>query len=261
MSKSLLLLLMTMKATFALNFSVSTQNLWHYTTNYDERLDSLSKNIDFEKADIMSFQEAWTSFSGKSLYSEYVSDPSLSINFLKTNNTIVIKEGLSIASKFEHVGERFAFKLPHSKRFFGKRMMQVSTLKIPQGPEVYIINVHFSPFGDKKNERIDQLNFVIDKIQNTFNDRPVIITGDFNQDEDQDFFSPLKAIGFRSSATKAEVGCTFCETNIYTDEPFNSKLDYIFYQSDIFKVESVRKIFVENPISDHYGMRAELSLL
>jgi endonuclease/exonuclease/phosphatase family metal-dependent hydrolase len=261
MSKALFILLFSMQASLAVSFSVSTQNLWHYTDEYDLRLDSLNKNLENEKADIMTFQEAWKSFSGKSLYQHYVQDQDLSIHFYKTNNTIVMKEGLSIASKYKHIGKKLAYKLPYSKRFFGKRIMLVSTLKITRDLEVYVINVHFSPFGDRKHERVKQLEFVLDKIQNRFNDKPVFLTGDFNQDEDREFFKPLVDLGFSASAPKRIYGCTFCEENPYTDAPFNSKLDYIFYQKKFFKLENVRRTFVEEPIADHYGIKAEFTSL
>jgi endonuclease/exonuclease/phosphatase family metal-dependent hydrolase len=244
---------------FAESFSVSTQNLWHYTDSYDQRSDSIHRNLETEKADIMTFQEAWKSLSGKSLYKKIVSDQNLDIHYYKTNNTILIREGLAIASTFKQVGKKVGYKLPFSKKFFGKRVMIVSKVRINKELEVYVMNVHFSPFGDRKHERVAQLNFVIDKIKNNYNDLPIILTGDFNQDEDDEFFKPLYDLGFSASSKKEDIGCTFCDDNQFTDAPFNSKLDYIFYQKKFFKVINVRKTFLEDPISDHYGIRVEFS--
>lgn len=252
-------MLLTTSLSFGESFSVSTQNLWHYTSGYKERLQSLQDNLEYEKADIMGFQEAWKSFSGKSLFKHYVDDTNLDVFYYKTNNTVIIREGLAIATNLKMVGKRLGYKLPYSKKLFGKRVMLVSTIKLSENLDIYVINVHFSPFGDRKHERVAQLEFVINKIKNKFYDKPVIILGDFNQEEDFEFFKPLMNLGFSPSATKKEIGCTFCEVNEYTDAPFNSKLDYIFYQKEFFKVDEVRKTFVENPISDHYGIRVEFS--
>lgn len=250
---------MIMPLCFAKSFTVSTQNLWHYTDGYDLRSDSISRNLETEKADIMAFQEAWKSFSGKSLYKQIIANQNLDIHYYKTNNTVLIKEGLAIASSFKQVGKKIGYKLPFSKKFFGKRVMIISKVKIDKELEVYIINVHFSPFGDRKHERIAQLEFVIDKIKSKYNDSPVILTGDFNQDEDHEFFKPLYDLGFSASSSKDDIGCTFCEDNQYTDAPYNSKLDYIFYQKKFLKLQNVRKTFFDDPISDHYGIKAEFS--
>ena len=261
MSKLLLIVLINISTSFATNFSISTQNLWHYTTSYEQRLDSLLQNIDKEKADIMTFQEAWKSIGGKSLFNIFIENEELNVHYYKTNNTIIIREGLAIASTFDQVGKKLAYILPHSKKLFGKRVMIVSQVKLADEKEIYVINVHFSPFADKKHERVDQLNFVIDKIKHNFSDKAVLLTGDFNQDQDDEFFQPLYELGFKASARKEQIGCTFCSENPLTDAPYNSKLDYIFYQEKYLKLENVRKTFTENPISDHFGVRAEFSYL
>ncbi|WP_127716611.1 endonuclease/exonuclease/phosphatase family protein [Halobacteriovorax sp. HLS] len=259
MSKILLIVLANITACFATNFTISTQNLWHYTKSYESRLDSLIQNIDTEKAEIMTFQEAWKSIGGKSLFNVFIENEELNVHYYKTNNTIIMREGLAIASTYEQVGKKLAYTLPHSKKIFGKRIMIVSKIRLSNEKEIYVINVHFSPFEDRKHERVDQLNFVIDKIRNHFSDRPVLLTGDFNQDQDDEFYRPLYDLGFRESARKDQIGCTFCSENPLTDAPFNSKLDYIFYQEEFLKLENVRKTFTENPISDHFGLRAEFS--
>ena len=255
----LLAIFLIMPLCFSKSFTVSTQNLWHYTDSYDQRADSIERNLESEKADIMTFQEAWKSISGKSLYRKIVADQKLDIHYYKTNSTILIREGLAIASTFKQIGKKVGYKLPFSKKFFGKRVMIVSKVKLDHDLEVYIINVHFSPFGDRKHERVAQLDFVIQKIKNTYNDSPVILTGDFNQDEDSDFFKPLVELGFSASSKKETIDCTFCADNQFTDAPFNSKLDYIFYQKKFFKLLSIRKTFLEDPISDHFGLKAEFT--
>jgi len=208
----------------------------------------------------MTFQEAWKNFKGKSLFRAILKNENYDVHYVKTNNTGIMREGLAIVSNFKQADKKYSYKLPYSK-FFGKRVMLVSEVIINQNEKIYVINVHLSPFGDRKHERVEQLNFIIKKIQNRFSDKPVVLTGDFNQEEDKEFFAPLKEIGFSYSAPKEIYGCTFCNDNPYSDGNWNSKLDYIFYQKRFLKLINVRKTFVGNPISDHYGIRSEFTLL
>ncbi|OUR96214.1 hypothetical protein A9Q84_07600 [Halobacteriovorax marinus] len=260
MSKLALLFLLISPLCFSKSFSVSTQNLWHYTRDYDQRLFELESFIEFEKADIMTFQEAWKHYRGKSLFKAFLRNEDYNVHYVRSNNTGIMKEGLAIVSTFQQSGKKHSFKLPFSK-FFGKRLMLVSEIAISAEKSIYVINVHLSPFGDRKHERIEQLKFIIEKIKNRFSDKPIILTGDFNQDQEKDFFSPLLKIGFSYSARKEKVGCTFCDDNPYTDGDWNSKLDYIFYQKKFFELLNVRKTFEGHPISDHYGLRAVFNLL
>ncbi len=236
------------------SFSLSTQNLWHYTTDYETRLQNLNTSFDTDQADIMNFQEAWKSIGGKSLYNEILNKGDFQSHFVRTNNTVIIKEGLATISKFPQDDKKFNFKLPHSK-VFRRRTMLVTKVKLPSQKEVYIANIHLSPFEEGRSDRDDQLLFILKILKNDFSHLPIIITGDFNQEEDKSFFTPLIAAGFSSSL---EGLCTYCgNENPYAKSEYVSKLDYIFYQKSYFDLIDARRIFVNNPISDHYGLRVE----
>lgn len=254
MVKIFLIMVSLISTSSKASFTLSTQNLWHYTTDYETRLQNLNDTFNSNKADIMSFQEAWKSLSGKSLYNEILKKESFETHYVRTNNTVVIREGLSTISTFPQDEKKFHFKLPHSK-IFRSRTMLVTRIKLPSSREIYVANVHLSPFADGKNERSDQLKFILKTLKDDFSNLPIIITGDFNQEADPDFFTPLKKAGFSSSLTGL---CTYCgNENPYTNADYVSKLDYIFYQKDFFSLIDSRRIFINRPISDHYGVRAK----
>lgn len=256
---SQILILVSLLCSFSIkaSFTLSTQNLWHYTKDYNTRLSNLHNSFQEDSADIMNFQEAWESIGGKSLYNEFTKKDSFNTHYFRTNNTIVIKEGLSTISKFEFDNKKYNFKLPHSK-LFRRRTMIITKVKLKSSKEVYIANVHLSPFSDKRKERDDQLEFILKTIKDQFSDLPIIIAGDFNQEEsDSSFFSPLRKAGFVSSLSGQ---CTYCSNeNPYTNSEYISKLDYIYYQPKYFEINYARRTFVNNPISDHYGIKVELT--
>ncbi len=253
MSKLLLILAITLALPVNASFTVSTQNLWHYTNDYETRLKNLNDEYFSESADIMNFQEAWQSFTGKSLFNTIVKKEEFNTHYYRTNNTLIIKEGLATLSRFE-ILEKTAFELPHSK-LFRKRTMIITKILSPTKKELYMINIHLSPFTQGKDERVDQLDYILKKIESDFNDAPVILTGDFNQEEDENFFTKLVDAGYTSTLPGI---CTYCANeNEYVDSEYVSKLDYIFYPKEVFQLQRARRTFVEKPISDHFGIKAE----
>lgn len=253
---SLVLLLMLALNAYGKSFTVATQNLWHYTHHWKERKQNLIDGLSEFVPDIISFQETFKyTFSGKSLFNIFLGITNYNTHFFKTHNVIVVKEGLANASRFR-MKHPYRKLLPYNK-FFSKRPLLVSTIETPIG-EVKVMNLHLSPYPDKKYQRIAQIKYVAKLIKRRFKDDNLIILGDFNQPDDGTFFDPIKDLGF--VRTMSDDACTYCADNPFVNNGIISKIDYIFYRPSKLKLVNAQRIFKNHPISDHYGVSAEFEL-
>lgn len=252
----LALLLSASFSSSAQDFSVATQNLWHYPVDYQDRSRSLRSNLETELTDIAAFQEAFvTGLNGEmSLFKEYINVSGHSYEYLKTTEKFHFYEGLAIAGRFPILKNQVThFTLPHDSETRPRRMLLVPFQIDNQ--IVYVFNLHLSPFPKHRDRREDQLQFVADVIRPLIsNGQRVIVTGDFNQDYDESFFKPLYDLKMKTVGTLTE--CTFCSANKYSLVPKDWRFDYIFYTHENLDLLKSQRINVTNPISDHYGLSA-----
>jgi endonuclease/exonuclease/phosphatase family metal-dependent hydrolase len=231
---------------------IGTQNLWHYAKNYQERLQNLQSDELTKKFDAIAFQEAWNNLKGQSLYNAFLRHGNYRSNYVRTNNLFAMKEGLAIASRFKLIGKRMVKELSYS-RWMSKRILMGGLYQTPFG-KMYLFNLHLSPYSKGQSRRVTQIKDVRDFLLTMNRELPVLLMGDFNQDikDFPEFFKPLEDLGLKVAELDE---CTYCAENPYTDQ-FTSRLDYILYSKKHFKINKVQRIFVDNPISDHYGVAA-----
>jgi endonuclease/exonuclease/phosphatase family metal-dependent hydrolase len=237
-------------------FTVVSQNLWHYPNDYKLRKNNLKTLFMKRSPDVIAFQETWKWFGARSLFSSYLKLTKQNSSFCKTNNMFVMKEGMAIASRFKILNHS-CIRLPHSK-IRSKRYINISKIQI-ENREVLFIDVHLSPYKEKRSERVEQLAFIVDLIRNDYIALPVVLLGDFNQEFDEDFFKELLNTGFKPAISPSRELCSYCSFNKYVKHEFSSKIDFVFYSIDYLKIKNSKILDIDLPISDHFGVWAELS--
>lgn len=125
------------------------------------------------------------------------------------------------------------------------------------GTVFYFLNTHFD-FTDAPQEGSAKL--LIEKAQSDFKDAPVIITGDFNMEQDSKGYSIMSS--YFTDVNMATVKDT--KTGTYTGYGKESELiDYTFVTKEGVKPLTYRVMtdLVEDKfVSDHYGIYSELIL-
>jgi len=237
------------------DFTIATQNLWHYNNDYEIRESNLIASVQDFAPDIVAFQEAAKWMSGEGLFDVFVEQTGYVSRFSETNNVFVMYEGVAIASKFP-AGSATLIELPFSSTF-GFRPMQILPVRTPDG-EITILNVHLSPFADGRAGREAQIEFIAVYIEKKLVNKKIILLGDFNQEDEGGLFDRLKKIGFSDVPVKD--ACTYCHgDNPYAEGNYRSHLDHLFFRSTDFVLKAQGRLFEKRPVSDHYGVWAELS--
>ncbi len=166
-----------------------------------------------------------------------------------------------------------------------RKGLLVTVLETPAG-ELAFVNLHFcaGPSETSVRARVQQydaLNRVLDQLPQSM---PVILAGDFNafvgktrrnaHIELSREIAPVLEAGFLDASrptTDAEIPVTYAVPhNKYTRLPYNrtkavERFDYIFYRNapgfDIaVEASDVQFNHLSEPLSDHYGLAADLRL-
>ena len=162
----------------------------------------------------------------------------------------------------KYVAERYAFiwKTRHIK--IKNRGWLLDTLdgKIDREPflldfylkkqKFTIINFHSRPYNKDPESEIKALSgFIMDSIAT-----PLIIAGDFNVDEKEPIFDPLKSKGYNATITNLKTTLKrTCKRGDYLNHP----IDNIFYSNGIIKIEGGVIDFVK--FCDHLEQARKLS--
>jgi len=234
------------------SFRIGTQNLWHYPKNYKERLEGLKEGLGEGLPAIMGFQEAWRYSGNLSLFDEFVRRTGYQSYFARTSNWLVMQEGDALASKFPIEAIK-TVGLPHTQALIKRTVIQ-SVIKTPVG-RVHVLVTHLNPFEKARDIRADQIDFIAKLIGSLPANEAVILMGDMNDGLASGIFKPLLQLGFKS-AGDGKIS-TYDPANPYSSYPEPSAIDHIFYRPAQLELGGVGLMFVEKPISDHYGLWAD----
>lgn len=241
-------------------FSVGTQNLYHYRTAYETRVEHLRN--EFAKGDfpeILGVQEAARWSLSENIFDELIHLTNYKGVYQNTNEFGVMNEGLALVAGLpaRNLESR---ELPATK-MFSRQYMNAGIFMTDAG-EVMVINVHFSPFAEMRKNRGVQAKFVMDYIAKKSEGLPVIIIGDFNDSFDSPVLQSFKDAGFADVLDGKEFTYNPDTNPLVTDKQYGpSRLDYILYQPARLKVDQAGLIFHDNWVSDHYGLGAHFSLV
>lgn len=232
--------------------SVGTLNLWHYTTDYDKRLN----NLFHKKSQLPQFlgvQEAWNYRLKANFYRQLKKAGGYSGKIKLTNRWGVMEEGLAVLGP--HKPKIFkSYELPYSKKT-AKRYATYGEFSW-KNKSFGIINIHLTPGWDFTYKRLSQVKYIAEKIIPKLPKIPLIILGDFNTENIGTVLLPLIRLGFRSARPWDE--CTYCGANPYNTKNEYSKYDLILFKEADFSLKASSLIYDKSPISDHYGVKANL---
>jgi endonuclease/exonuclease/phosphatase family metal-dependent hydrolase len=253
-----LFIFITTAAATAQALTVGTQNLYHWMTGFESRLEALDKEMTEEGLpEIIGVQEAaLRPWGKKSIYNEFVEKTGYVGEHKVTNNFVAIQEGIALVSKDQGF-DCVDLELP-ATRAGSRQWYQSCKYHVADGAAL-VINAHTSPgIGPfAKKSRTAQVKAMCDFITQQDSRDPVIILGDLNDVYKSSSFDCLKKMGF------VDVLNGEGETYVHGKNPYvkykrNVRLDYIFYRPTEFELISADFMFHKNLISDHYGLKAEL---
>lgn len=234
-------------------FSIGTLNLWHYRDDYSVRA---TRIVDAASGfpQIMAFQEAAQWETGESLYEEFLKASGYQGFFSKTNQKKDYFEGLALASEFSFLESR-EVELPGSSRIARRRMI-VGKYEI-QGKTLWVLNVHFMPFPLMESVRKDQGLFVASYIRKHRLENAIVL-GDFNTGPESKAF---RNIGWSGLTAKVPLsGVSYSADNPYNRWGASKRLDHIVFNPKRLRLKSWDYFMNREPVSDHYGVRAEFCL-
>jgi endonuclease/exonuclease/phosphatase family metal-dependent hydrolase len=194
--------------------------------------------------------------------------------------------GLVILSKYPFID--YAFCSHHSGRgmklseAFGRKGFILSKIATPFGPLV-IANMHLYAGRAESDAkfRLEQIPYLLEQIDSYRGHCPVILAGDLNSSPCEPF--PAKAAGEllreyelvlqsgfvdvlktcdHSTVTYASPGNRYAEM-WYQETKTPQRYDYIFTKPSTRRITSLEARVVLNshqPVSDHYGLFAEISI-
>tara|TARA_B100000953_G_scaffold113308_3_gene93306 strand:- start:4985 stop:5812 length:828 start_codon:yes stop_codon:yes gene_type:complete len=209
-------------------------------------LDTIATIIKNSKADIVGLQEVdiYTERSGKKLHMAKVLAEKAGFEywyFSKSINFQGGEYGTAILSKFP-LSDTITTKLPNPKNA-EPRTLSLANIHINPKLEIKIANTHLD-YTDASNN-LAQVS-AIRKILSS-EDKPVIITGDFNVVPESSSMNQLLEI-FSSSCTDV------CDFTSSAQQP-ESTIDYILYKSNTIDVLE-HKVLKETFASDHFPVKA-----
>ena len=241
-------------------FSVGTQNLYHYNTRLDERVEHMRAELaksDFPE--IMGFQEAARWRSGAGLIDRFIDWTGWSGIYQVTNRLFIMNDGVALYSRFSSRDLKAA-ELPATKTF--SRQFLLSGVFSTEIGDVAVVSLHFSPFSEGSEARVQQAQFTLRHIAENLRGLPVVIVGDLNDQYDKESLKVLRQAGFQDIWDGQ--GSTYVpgENPLITSNEFPaSRLDFILYKPSELRFVGGRFLFKENWVSDHYGLMASFAKL
>jgi endonuclease/exonuclease/phosphatase family metal-dependent hydrolase len=250
--------MMSLTPTSLLAFTVGTSNLWHYRKDFQARAERMCEQISQGVPDVMGFQEAARWRGHENLIDIFIESTQYSGVYKKTNDFLIMKEGLSLVSRYpsRNLGsQRFSGDVFYSRQYFN-----FGEFSTPEG-WVRVINVHLSPFARGAERRVKQVQSLLEFIKTQDSKIPTIIVGDFNDVYDSLVLKKIRSEGY-VDVMNGDGATWDCTTNPYTKKNGCSeqRLDYILYKSEQLKLNSAGFYFKDYIISDHYGLQADFSI-
>jgi endonuclease/exonuclease/phosphatase family metal-dependent hydrolase len=136
-------------------------------------------------------------------------------------------------------------------------------IDVKTGIEFYFFNTHLDHISQTAREKSAEL--IINTIRMIAAGSPVILTGDFNSEEDNNVYRLIKDSGFKD--TYREIHPAFDSTDLtfhgWENEAGLSRIDYIFVTPEIEIKNSavIRKKHNSGFPSDHFPVVAEITLI
>lgn len=122
------------------------------------------------------------------------------------------------------------------------------------GKEFYLFNTHLE--YSAAAARQPEIDVILSKVKEINSENlPIVLTGDWNTEEDDAIFQGIKSYGFRSARLDAVVGDSYKTCNNYGDYGSGTTLDHCWYKgfSGVPKFTTIRDKWVGiTYISDHY---------
>lgn len=231
--------------------SVGTQNLFHHNNQMTKRLEHFRKSQN-EIAEIMGLQEAAQWKTTPTLYDAFSQLPHFNGLRQITNSLGIMTEGIALLSSLDSRNLK-SLELPNTALFSRQFLISGYFGK----DEVFVINLHLSPFPQNRFRRMDQVQFVLRFLENENPGVPTIIIGDLNDSYDSEPILLLRNQGFQDVFEGKEVTFDPGRNPLITEKKLSpSQLDYILYRPRELKLREASIIFKENWISDHYGIKA-----
>jgi endonuclease/exonuclease/phosphatase family metal-dependent hydrolase len=273
-----------------LESSFLTYNVWGLpkffgcgSTN-PERFGQIGRELRFLRSDIVALQEMWHQESDV-----LIAESNYSFRAVTGNSKLHYGgSGLVTLSKFPIISEEFH---PFSKTAGVERLVNKGALftrvQHPSGSLIDIYNVHLISEPEKisrlflSKKRADELRLTqLRELATWITSRqepniPIIVLGDFNLDELSSAYSVMTGIvgsdlfrqrlSFNLDQDSSRRGYTFDpENNKFSKSPSGSKerIDYVLLRNASSRqaLISAKRIFAENPLSDHYGVYVKLKL-
>ncbi|WP_413287957.1 endonuclease/exonuclease/phosphatase family protein [Bdellovibrio sp. HCB337] len=241
-------------------FSIGTQNLYHYRTAYETRVEHLYKeHAKGDFPEILGVQEAARWSLSENIFDELIRLTNYRGIYQNTNEFGVMNEGLALVAGVP--GRNLESRELPATKMFSRQYMNAGVFLTDSG-EIMVINVHFSPFAEMRQNRVVQAKFVMKFIAEKSEGLPVVIVGDLNDSYDSSVLQVFRDAGFADALDGKEYTYNPDTNPLVKDKQYGpSRLDYILYQPARLKVEKANLIFQENWVSDHYGLGAVFSLI
>lgn len=161
--------------------------------------------------------------------------------------------GMAMLSKYPILRKEV---IPLPPAIYEPRVAISMQLKLPDGKELAVINVHLDWPVEREENRVVQMEALIKTI-NSIN-CPVVVMGDFNALKDSDSIKLLLENGF-TNIGKGDIECTF----LGSEDQSPMEIDHIMYRMTSecsLKVNSI-DLLDERVASDHLPVVAELNIL
>ncbi|HXH29668.1 MAG TPA: endonuclease/exonuclease/phosphatase family protein [Bacteriovoracaceae bacterium] len=242
------------------SFTIGSQNLYHYNTRLPERLLHLRQEVgNGDIPQIIGFQEAARWRGKMSLYDSFIGLTGYQGIYQNTNEYLLMNEGMALASNLPSK-KVWSVELPETE-MFSRQFINAGIYYVDGNKEILVINVHLSPFEKNQWRRIAQVKFLLEIIQR-YNELPVVVIGDLNDQYGSEVLGLLRASGLVDVLDGQEATYDPDSNPLVTDQRFGpSRLDYILIQPEKLEVVKAELMFKENWVSDHYGLKAKLKFI
>lgn len=134
-------------------------------------------------------------------------------------------------------------------KYIGKRSIQYIDFIYNEKP-IRFVNVHLPP-GENKADKDERYNEIKEIVQFCEEKDNVIISGDFNETQDNDFYKYLNTVGYKSSCYES------CNEELNTFPSINPEkcIDYIWFKGENISIDSAYT-FGSSDATDHKGIKA-----
>ena len=262
------------------NLKVQTFNAYGpiYAREVSSRTMGLVKVLESQSIDVIGFQEVWNDDHFQDLKTG-LNVPAQHGSWIDFDIDSFHRNGLKMLTQGEILRwESFPYPinkdgiLDEVRDLFGViKSIGMAWINHREVGNILVVNTHTHPMSVEI--RLSQIIFLADAVNRSLNGMDhLIVMGDFNATPDSTEYQLLRSLLQLKDAYVEVHGshkdaCTYCKSNTYYWGGGNRTIDFIFYRSlgpkelKITKADINLKSFNNRPLSDHYGVYAEFSLM